>query len=273
MRRRRCSAGRGLGKVGPRTGRGRVSIRVTLNDRLAVSRNPEFPSVAAVVYRHRDQVGLPSAHAPYHADVLRRRRLAVRRNCLCGRGALVGVPRPLRPVHILSRALVVTCDTCSPSVKTSQIVSALSVIGNDRAGRGCTGLHTYNCCCGCTAFDVSVLYVRLQVPLRQVSPSAAVVAVARAAVGAHVDGAEADRLDPGDLVSAPLALVGLRGGAVEAEDVFAGNHPAVDEDGLEAGVATVDHGVDDLKDKSVFFPNVSPSFFLMNGKSEETRLF
>ena len=155
---------------------------------------------------------------------------------------------------------MVTCDTCSPSVKTSQIVPALSVIGNGRAGRGCTGLrlHTYNCCCcGCTAFDVSMLYVRLQVPLRQVSPSAAVVAVARAAVGAHVDGAEADRLDPGDLVSAPLALVGLRGRAVEAEDVFAGNHPAVDEDGLEAGVATVDHGVDDLKDKSVFFPNVS----------------
>jgi hypothetical protein len=97
-----------------------------------------------------------------------------------------------------------------------------------------------------------MLYVRLQVPLRQVSPSAAIVAVARSAVGTHVDRAQADRLDPGDLVPASLALVGLRGRTVEAEDVFAGDHPPVDEDGLQAGVATVDHGVDDLKDKSVF---------------------
>jgi hypothetical protein len=39
----------------------------------------------------------------------------------------------------------------------------------------------------------------------------------------------------------------LRIGAVEAEDVFAGDHATVDENGLEALIAAMDHGIDDLK--------------------------
>ncbi len=66
-------------------------------------------------------------------------------------------------------------------------------------------------------------------------------------MGAHVDGTQADRFDSCNLVPAPVTLCCLRVGAVEAEDVFAGDHAAVDEDGLEALIAAMDHRIDDLK--------------------------
>ena len=74
--------------------------------------------------------------------------------------------------------------------------------------------------------------------------------VTRATVRAHVNGPQAHGLDSGHLVTTPFTLGSVSGGAVQAEDVFARDHSAVDENGLEAGVAAVDHRVDDLKNKT-----------------------
>ncbi len=64
---------------------------------------------------------------------------------------------------------------------------------------------------------------------------------------AHVDGTQAHGFDSCHLVPTPVTLCCLRIGAVEAEDVFAGDHATVDENGLEALIAAMDHGIDDLK--------------------------
>ena len=96
-----------------------------------------------------------------------------------------------------------------------------------------------------------MLNVGLKVSLRKVRPSATGVLVTRPTMGAHENRSQAHGFDPGYLVSAPFAACRLRGGTVQAEDVLARYHSAVNENGLEAGVAAVDHRVDDLKNKTV----------------------
>ena len=95
---------------------------------------------------------------------------------------------------------------------------------------------------------MTMLDMRLQVSLREVTPSAAVVSVSGTPVGAHVDEADSDLLHADNVAPAAstrqrlaascavgLALLG----AGEAEGVLARDHAAVDKDGLQAFVAAM----------------------------------
>lgn len=159
-----------------------VSVGVARNYRGRVRRDRH--PVAAVVDRDCDEVRLSRHAASDDTDVLlrRRRRHITCCNCLLGcdlRPTRVRVPRgPLCPVNILSRGFVITYTACSPSV-----VSALSVVHRGWWATCCRRWwlvwHTYSCC---TAFNVSMLNVSLQVSLRKIRPSATCVLISRATV-------------------------------------------------------------------------------------------
>jgi len=94
---------------------------------------------------------------------------------------------------------------------------------------------------------MSVIDVRLQVPLREIGSPAAGASVPTAAVRAHEHGAQAALLHTEHFVrAAGTALDGLSAGALEAEYVLAGYHPSVDENRLVALIAAVDHRVEYL---------------------------
>ena len=93
---------------------------------------------------------------------------------------------------------------------------------------------------------VSMLDVGVQISLRKICSPASVVAVSGPVVGTHVNGAQAGLFDPNHFVVAPVAfaLVGAdRVGAPEAEHVLARDHPAVDQDRLQAFIAAMNHRV------------------------------
>lgn len=88
--------------------------------------------------------------------------------------------------------------------------------------------------------------VGLQVPLAEVGPPTRVLPLAALTKGAHEHGAQGARLQPLHFVAAPVTNLVRLLGAIEAEDMLAGDVASVDDDGEAALVAAVDHWVDQL---------------------------
>ena len=96
------------------------------------------------------------------------------------------------------------------------------------------------------AFIVPVSHMSLQVSGTQISPPAPIVSIPTASLGAEENISQPSLFDSGHLIPTPWANSLLLLGATKAEDVFARNHSAVDQDRFQAFVATVDHRVHDL---------------------------
>lgn len=94
---------------------------------------------------------------------------------------------------------------------------------------------------------MTMVDVRLKIPLGQVRSATTGTAVTGSTVGAHEDRSEAGLFDAdGFLLAARADLEVFRAGTAQAEDVLAGDHAAVDEDRLVALIADVDHRIEDL---------------------------
>ena len=106
---------------------------------------------------------------------------------------------------------------------------------------------------------MTVIYVGLEVALRKVSPSAAIVAISGSTLITHEYGAEAGLFDSDYFVTTSTtgaSLLGALGvgrgglvllGAAEAEHVLAGNHASVAQDWFHTLVTHMDHRVVDLE--------------------------
>lgn len=95
---------------------------------------------------------------------------------------------------------------------------------------------------------VSVGDVGLQISATQVGSPASVVAIPATANCAEEDIAQARLLHPGHLVVTPgtKTLLTELLGAAQTEHVLAGNHPTVDQDGLQTFVTGMNHRVENL---------------------------
>lgn len=102
--------------------------------------------------------------------------------------------------------------------------------------------------------DVPVINVRLQIALREICATTAGAAITTATVRAHEDRAKAGLFDAQHLVAAARTTFdGLSASTLEAKDVFAGYHAAVDKDGFVALVAAMDHRIEHLFANEVHF--------------------
>jgi len=100
---------------------------------------------------------------------------------------------------------------------------------------------------------VPVRHMCLQVSRAEICSPAAIVSISAASLCAEENVSKPGLLYSGDFIAASWANTLLLLGTSQAEDVLARDHPAVDEDGLETFVTTVDHRVHDLFPNQVHF--------------------
>lgn len=94
---------------------------------------------------------------------------------------------------------------------------------------------------------MTMIDVRLQIPLGEVGPATTGTSVTGTTVGAHENGSETGLFDANRLFLAAGADLKVFGAsAAQTEDVLAGDHPAVDKNRLVALIADVNHRIEDL---------------------------
>lgn len=92
-----------------------------------------------------------------------------------------------------------------------------------------------------------MVYVRLQIPLGKIRPTATGASIAGSPVGTHENGSQPGLFHPdGFLLTTGTDLEVLGPSAFQAEHMLTRYHPTVNQDRLVALVADVDHRIEHL---------------------------